>query len=227
MKTIFKSGSKLVMALACLCLLSLASCEKETANLTSVTYYPLFKNTTGDGGFNLVANVGDDVSGILSGITAESDGELLETTSSGSVDTQTPGVYAVTYTATNADGFDGSQTLIINVVCSEFDDQDISGNYNGSGFGANTAVVTVTKTGVGTYSVNKTLASGNNVPSIFYYSGCGTITAPGNASPFGQVGYGPDFPGTAGSYNENTGVLSWIVYVSCCGNFGPITLVPA
>ena len=48
-------------------------------------------------------------------VNAIADGESLKVSSSGAVDTNTVGVYDVTYSATNKDGFDGivTQTIVI------------------------------------------------------------------------------------------------------------------
>jgi len=90
------------------------SCEDISSdNLSRVTIYPI---VTMNGDNVVVLTQGDSFTD--DGASALSGSDELEITTTGSVDATTPGVYKITYTASNTDGFDASQTRTIIVLSS-------------------------------------------------------------------------------------------------------------
>lgn len=206
-KSIFNYLAVLVL------ILGLSSCDKdETDNISRITYYA---NITVQGESYMVIQQGttfDDP-----GATAEADGKSLDVKVSGTVDTSTPGVYMLTYSATNKDGYDASKSRTVLVTSEDISNVDLSGSYQGAGFGSD--VVTVTKEAEGKYYCNKALASGNNLGVTFYHLGGNALVIPDQASPFGNV----NTTSAGASAMLTPGGFQWTIFVGCCGNFGPIT----
>ncbi|WP_187262557.1 immunoglobulin-like domain-containing protein [Pontibacter beigongshangensis] len=125
---------------------ALLSCEKddETANISFVTTYPDFEMTGG-----LVVLVkGEEY--VEPGVVATESGQEIEITTSvvgsayidpansdpsnvsytSSIDTNVPGIYTITYSATNSDNFSGSTTRTLIVLDAAPDPTvDLSGHY--------------------------------------------------------------------------------------------------
>lgn len=187
------------------------SCQDdETSDISQITYYA---NIELEGDSYLVLQAGDTYE--EAGAIAIAGDETLEVSISGDVDTNTPGVYVVTYSAMNDDGYSSSKSRTILVTSEDISDVDLAGEYQGSGFG--NQVATVTKLGEGYYFCNKGLASSNNVPIYFYHLGGDEIVVPGNSSNFGWV--------ESASATLTADGFEWLLNVECCGQFGPIKYV--
>ena len=86
--------------------LSLTSCDKDTEGLTDVTYYPVITLEGGDVLLNLGENYVDP------GYSADLGGEDVtsQVVVNDNIDNSSIGLYQVTYTVTNADGFSATAT---------------------------------------------------------------------------------------------------------------------
>lgn len=106
---------KNILFIATLALLALGftSCEKESAGLTSITY---FAEIVLEGDATMVVAKGSTF--VDPGFTATMKGEDVtdKVEVSGSVDTSTSGVYTLTYSTVNADGFVASVTRTVVVL---------------------------------------------------------------------------------------------------------------
>src|SRR5580704_8758196 len=100
------------------------------------------------------------------GATANAGGDSLKVTTSGTVNTSEVGIYVLTYTAVNSQGFPASTTRTVAVLPSaELAGVDISGSYFYVATGANNA--TVTKVAPGFYSTTNCWSSQTTIPILF------------------------------------------------------------
>ncbi|WP_170863151.1 DUF5011 domain-containing protein [Pseudozobellia thermophila] len=108
-----------------------ASCDgEETNDVSLVTNYATVEII---GERTTVINVGDTY--VDPGATSEIAGSSAEYSTSGSVDTSTPGVYTLTYETINDDGFAASARRVVVVLSTEPSIYDLSGSWarnNGS-----------------------------------------------------------------------------------------------
>ncbi|HEX2533604.1 MAG TPA: DUF5011 domain-containing protein [Chitinophagaceae bacterium] len=129
--------SKISQFLIALCLLVFAGCEKaDEINNTEdrighsrVTRFPVF-TMEGDEFISIVKG------GTYTepGVTAAEGASALTVTTTGTVDASTPGVYELTYSATNKDGFAASVTRTVAVLPeAEQAGVNIAGNYANTG----------------------------------------------------------------------------------------------
>jgi|GEM_PF-1260792 len=152
-----------------------------------------------------------------------------QTVVDGTVDANTPGVYTLTYTISIVNELDEPAMVVrqryVAVASADAMALDLSGVYAGDGTaisGAWTQSATVTSAGGVWYNIDKGLASGNNLGLFFaVVDGMGAplnLVVPDQVSPFGNVN--TTGAGTNGQLNDNG--FQWTIFVSCCGNFGPI-----
>lgn len=116
-----KIGSGVMtMALAA----TLFSCDPEgdSVGVSTVTYFPSFELPDGA---NVVIETGEAFT--PNAIVMEGESELTPDISNG-VDNQTPGVYLVTYSAENSDGYSGSATQQVIVFDPTIVPTDVTGN---------------------------------------------------------------------------------------------------
>ncbi|WP_266202896.1 immunoglobulin-like domain-containing protein [Pontibacter kalidii] len=106
--------------------LLLSGCEKddETADISFVTTYPVVSLI---GEQWEVLQVGETFTD--PGIEAFEGETAIDYTTSGTVDTSVPGVYVLTYTAVNQDGFSASTIRYVGVITPEAAAIDLSGQY--------------------------------------------------------------------------------------------------
>jgi len=162
MKSINKTFINVFLTAAVL----LMGCEKddETANISRVTTYPV------------VTLVGEQWEVLLVGETFTDPGaEALEGetsidyTTTGTVDTSTPGVYVLTYTAVNQDGFSASERRYVGVITPAAAAIDLTGQYqrNAGALG----VSTVTRIEPGLYETNNIggVATGGPSTTVRFY----------------------------------------------------------
>lgn len=122
-------------------LFSLVSCNKDKINNTAdkvgiskVTHFPIL-TVKGD---NIIA-IANGSTYNEPGVTAKAGDADVPVTTSGTVNTSQDGVYTLTYTAINSDGFSASATRTVAVYTTAADaaSHDLSGTYlrtsNGSG----------------------------------------------------------------------------------------------
>ena len=144
----------------------LASCEKETTDGVSKTVTVSYPEIIlkGDplvilpvgGSFNDAgANLVDDVSGATSSIQA----------TSGAVNTAVPGLYVLTYAASNANGFEASASRVV-AVTSVNNPIDRSGVYKREATGVNAVI---TKVANGVYRVKNPGGAGVGENLVVYF----------------------------------------------------------
>lgn len=116
---------------------STTACEKTSEGLTGITYYPVI-SLQGDS--YMVVDKGSTF--VDPGFTAELNGEdySSQVTVSSNVDTSTSGVYSISYSAVNEDGFAASviRTVVVldaNDPVEGFYTVDPSSNRNGTKYG--------------------------------------------------------------------------------------------
>lgn len=114
-------------------LVVIASCSKDKiinthdrVGISKVTYYPI------------ITLIGDAIIPIANGDTytepgakAEAGGAEVPVTTTGSVDTNTDGIYHITYSGTNSDGFSASasRTVVVYTTDGSASGHDLSGTY--------------------------------------------------------------------------------------------------
>lgn len=148
--------------------------------------------------------------------------EQLEISSD--VDTSTPGVYSVVYSVSTTNELGDESTVVqqrfVAVVESSAFDIDLSGTWLGEGFSGAPTPKEITSLGGVWYQCPDVLGSGNNIVAQFAYLGNGQIMIPDQPGGFGNVN--TTAPGTyAEVYSSDS--FEWVVFIGCCGNFGPIT----
>jgi hypothetical protein len=158
----------------------LTSCQKDNFNYpdgyvgrSKITSYPTVTLTGG----TYVA-VAKGATFTDPGSVATAGGQTLKVTTAGTVNTATVGVYPVTYTAFNVDGFSSSATRYVAVYSTDASAQnnDFSGTY----LRAATGVTAIwTKIGPGVYRVdNPGGAAGTNLTVITFNPTAYKITIP-------------------------------------------------
>ena len=159
----------------------LFSCNKETivdtpeqVGISKVTYYVVL--TLNGAAFQSIV-IGTAY--VDSGATAVENGKPTSYTTSGMVDINTEGIYTITYTAVNQDGYSSSITRNVAVIPSApLPDVDLSGTYANVGSAALTASISMVAPGV-YYTTNCWGgASSAVIPAYFFCSDGATITIP-------------------------------------------------
>jgi hypothetical protein len=171
------------------------SCEDdETANVSFVTSYPVFDLTGGEA----VTVLGNGSAFVDPGAVATENGTPIDVQTTGTVDTSTPGLYRLTYSATNSDGYSATASRLVAVTAEDVSGTDLSGTYFRA---ANNRQSTVTKLANGLYLMTDcwgSASSGTNplpVPTYLVHTG-GTDLL---------LQY--DEPGAPFGGNEGTGVI--------------------
>jgi len=147
-----------------------ASCKKDTINNTAdkvgiskVTYFPIL-TMSGD---NIIAvEMGSAFTD--PGATAKAGESDVPVTATGSVNTSNPGVYTITYSAVNADGFSATTRRTVAVYSTSADaaSHDLSGDYART---SNGSIASWTKIAPGVYKVfNPGGAPGTNLTVIVF-----------------------------------------------------------
>lgn len=174
------------------------SCNKDTTNNTDervgisrVTHFATFEMQ------------GDELMSIVKGtaftdpgIKAFESGKEIPVTTSGSVNVNQPGIYVLTYSATNKDNFTAttSRTVVV-IAAHENAGVNLSGKYDY--VGSSTYTSTVTKVAEGTYKTDNAWSGLTVIPLIFTSLDGLSISVPNQTT-----GFGPAF-GT-GTYNPAT-----------------------
>ncbi|MGV3505137.1 MAG: immunoglobulin-like domain-containing protein [Adhaeribacter sp.] len=166
-KNIFKASWMLLSAFF------LLSCEKDdaTEHISKVTTYAVL-DLKGDE-FVVVPQGGTYTDAGAEALIGQTPAEVEVSYSPKAVDPNVPGVYVITYTATNEDGFSASITRKVGVISAATAAMDISGKYkrDAGAFG----VSTVTKLGPGFYQTDNVggVAAGGPSTTVkfFHYEG--------------------------------------------------------
>lgn len=201
-----------------LVLILLPACEKDDLGL-SVSRETQFATFEMEGDQQMFVEVGTPF--VDPGVKAfEGDAEVPVSVD-GAVNSSETGLYTLTYSAVNSDGFPNTTRRLVFVRSSGILENDLSGQYQGAGFGSD--VATVTRIAPGHYHIDRVLARGDlNIGADFFQLDEKKIVIPAQPSRFGDVAVNPlEFDGTIGEITANG--FQWIVFIGCCGNFGPIT----
>ena len=155
-----------------------AACEKETEGVSRITEYAEFKMSGNEFLFVEKNSTFTDP-----GVTAFEGETELTVVVKGTVDTSTPGVYTIQYSAENSDKFSASVKRIVAVVAA-VPTVDLSGVYGL--LPAQTRTSTITKNGiVGYYRASDSWSQAYAIPLDFVDMGDGTLTVLSGSSPFG------------------------------------------
>lgn len=146
----------------CLSMTTLTSCNDDNDQLTDsrLTYYPVLE-IQGDDFVQVPIGTSYTEQGCKATLNGEDYSANVKT--EGSVDSNSPGLYSITYSATNADGFTVSATRTV-AVCDPTITTDISGTYTTQDGSYRNYSGTITN--YAGYSVKITKAA----PGIFYVS---------------------------------------------------------
>lgn len=190
--------------------LAFSSCEKDEirntdtkVGISDVTVYPVL--TMAGDPFVSVVKGGTYTD---AGATAKEGTATINVTTTGSVNTSQPGLYVITYSATNKDGFAASVSRTVVVIPSnESPGVNLAGKYDYVNGGYTS---TVTKVAEGVYTTDNSWSAATIIPLVFVSVDGLTISVPNQST-----GFGPVF-GT-GTYNPATKRL---VYTLSIPNFG-------
>jgi hypothetical protein len=187
-----------------------SSCKKDEIHntdtkvgISDVTVYPVLTMA----GSPYVSIVKGDTY-TEAGVTAKEGTSTINVTTTGSVNINQPGLYVITYSATNKDGFPAtvSRTVVV-LSAHENPGVDLSGKYD---YVAGGYTSTVTKVAEGVYTTDNVWNAATIIPVVFISLDGLTISVPNQST-----GYGPIF-GT-GTYNPATKRL---VYTLSLSNYG-------
>ncbi|MEO8762857.1 MAG: DUF5011 domain-containing protein [Ginsengibacter sp.] len=165
------------------------SCNKTDYNYpegtvagSKITFFP---DLTYNGDNYVVVRAGETYT--EPGVTAKENGAEIPVTIDGTVDTNTPGIYTLVYSAVNKDGFPAtaSRTVIVYETADDAIVNDFSGNYART---TNGSVATWTKLAPGVYKVfNPGGAIGTNLTVIVFNPTALTIFIPEQIASDGSV----------------------------------------
>jgi len=143
------------------------------------------------------------------GVKAFEGSNEIPVTITGSVNTDETGLYILTYSATNTDGFSATTTRTVVVIASnELPDVDLSGKYDY--VGSSTYTSTVTKVAEGTYTTDNAWSGATVIPLVFVSLDGATISIPDQSTAYGAAS------GT-GTYNGGTGKLVYTISIPSQG----------
>ncbi len=208
---------KYIMRVVFTCLVVLIfSCNKETivdtptqVGISKVTYYVVL--TLKGPAFESVL-IGQPY--VDSGATAMENGKPTTYTTSGTVDVNTEGIYTITYTAVNQDGYPSSITRNVAVISTAPDPGvDLSGTYANVGSAALTA--DISKVAPGVYFTSNCWGGGSSavIQAYFFCSDGINVTLPVQKfSAYGTL----DGAGTISA----SGRITWTITLE---DFGPFT----
>jgi hypothetical protein len=186
-----------------------SSCEKDEIHntdtkvgISDVTVYPVL--TMAGSPYVSIVQGGTYTE---AGVTAKEGTSTINVTTTGSVNTSQPGLYVITYSATNKDGFPAtiSRTVVV-LPAHENAGVDLSGKYD---YVAGGYTSTVTKVAEGVYTTDNAWSAATVIPIVFISLDGLTITVPNQSTGFGPI------LGT-GTYNPATKRL---VYTLSLPNF--------
>jgi hypothetical protein len=185
----------------------IASCSKDSiisthdrVGISKVTYYPILTLTG-----NSIIAVPNGTAYTDPGVKAEAAGAEVPVTTNGTVDSNTDGVYTLTYSATNSDGYSASatRTVVVYTTASDAAANDLSGNYART---SNGSVATWTKIAPGVYTVfNPGGAPGTNLTVVAINPSGFNISIPEQLASDGS----PTSSTTESYINSNPATYSW------------------
>jgi Domain of unknown function (DUF5011) len=163
MKKILSIISISALVLFAACKKSDVKIEGDQVGISTVTHYPVFQMTGGN-----AVSVVKGTSFVDPGIKATVNGAPVPVTTSGTLNTNVVGLYTLTYTATNSQGFSATSTRTVVVIPSaEVPGTDLSGTYVPIGGAPSNA--TVTKVAPGLYYMTNAWGGGSTVVIPVYF----------------------------------------------------------
>jgi hypothetical protein len=145
------------------------------------------------------------------GITATEGGKTIPVVTTGTVNTSAAGLYELTYTATNSDGFSSSSHRTVFVIPeAEKPGADLSGSYQTIGGNAalplNTRVATISKVAPGVYYTTNCWGGGSSavIPAYFICADGATVNLPLQNSVAGRIR-------SEGNGTYVNGLISWTI----------------
>ena len=159
----------------------LGSCSEERPIESKITYFPTFE-VSGDEYLLVQSGVAFNDPGVV----AKSGDSELPIAKAGTVNTDQPGVYKLTYSATNGDGFDASTERYV-IVADDPDfiiNSDISGKYTRDTNPAHT--MTISKITDGVYQADDILPT-NGIKAIIIQYSSTELVIPLQSSGFGDI----------------------------------------
>ncbi len=195
-----------IISLILIAFVAFTSCKKDPiistddqVGISRVTYYPVITLN----GSNVVSVV-KGTAFADPGATAKVGSTSTPVTASGTVNINVVGLYTVTYTATNPDGFSASATRTVVVIpAAETPGVNLSGNY--SSVGTSPGTTTITKVAPGVYYMANVWNGATVIPGYFISTNGTSVTIPLQSTPFGRMQ--TDTPGTY----STTGLLTWSI----------------
>ena len=169
----------------------LSSCKKDpiinTADQVGISKVTYYADITLTGGSVLSIIKGSSFTD--PGVKATAGGEDIPVTTTGTVDASTVGLYTLTYSATNKDGYSSSASRTVIVIPSaEVPGTDLSGTYDAVPVGSTPGPANITKIGVGAYYTSNCWGnSGAVIPAYFICVDGSSIIVPNQSSPYGAL----------------------------------------
>ena len=160
-----------------------AGCDEETTdNISEVTHFPEFEMSGEKYYFIDQGNSYEEP-----GIKAFAGESQVEVETSGSVDETNPGVYTLTYSATNKDGYSKSVKRQVIVTGGDVTQNDLTGTYTGGYYGDGQMTVTEIKDGL--YQSTDIFGYGQPYPTQgkIVDLGNGKLVVLSTSSAFGRV----------------------------------------
>jgi hypothetical protein len=143
------------------------------------------------------------------GVKAYEGSTEIPVTVTGSVDPNQAGLYILTYSATNKDGFAATTKRTVSVIADhEMPDVDLSGKYDY--IGSSTYTSTVTKVSEGTYTTDNAWSGGTIIPLVFVSLDGVTISIPDQSTAYGEA-FG------TGTYDTGTKRLVYTISLPAFG----------
>ncbi|MEP6948433.1 MAG: DUF5011 domain-containing protein [Ginsengibacter sp.] len=183
----------------------ISSCSKDPiisthdkVGTSKVTYYPTFTLTGSD-----IVSLVQGSAFTDPGIKASAGGADIPVITTGTIDINTVGLYTLTYTATNVDGFSATASRTVVVIPSaEVPGVDLSGEYMTTG---GTPNATITKVAPGVYFTTNCWGNGSTaiIPAYFISADGATAIVPLQTIP------GVGRTQTTGPGTYVAGLISW------------------
>lgn len=169
----------------------LPACKKDPivnttdrVGISKVTYYADITLT----GSNIISII-KGTSFTDPGVKATAGGEDIPVTTTGTVDASKVGLYTLTYSATNKDGYSSSSARTVIVIPSaETAGTDLSGTYAAVPVGSTPGPANITKVAEGAYYTSNCWGnSGAVIPAYFICVDGSSIIVPNQGSPYGPL----------------------------------------
>jgi len=193
---------------------ALSSCNKDSLGVSTVTTYPTIE-LKGDVAQTILVGGTFTESGV---VAKEGTTDITSSVKiSGAVNAAVAGVYTITYTAVNRDGFTISARRYIGVITPAAAALDISGDYKRNAGAGGIATIVKYKSYAGLYVNNNpggiAIITGTNEVFIYMFQTDVTkVSAPAQESSVGE------FACTGGSYDATVKSYTWVCINSGYGN---------